>query len=46
MSILIKNGTVVLDEKIENLDIYIEDEKIQKIGKNLNLSAEKIIVIF
>ena len=43
MSILIKNGTVVLDEKIENLDIYIEDEKIQKIGKNLNLSAEKII---
>lgn len=39
MSILIKN--IILDGKKQ--DIYIEGEKIKKIGKNLNLKAKKKI---
>lgn len=43
MSILIKNGTVILSEKSDMLDIFIEDDKIAKIGKNLDVDADKII---
>lgn len=37
MSILIKN--IILDEK--KRDIYIEGNKIKKIGENLNLKAKE-----
>ncbi|AHF81214.1 amidohydrolase family protein [Thermococcus paralvinellae] len=45
MGILIKNGYVVYGENLEVLkaDIYIEDNKITKIGKNLNISADYVI---
>ncbi len=43
MSILIKNGTIVtaVDEFIG--DIFIEDEKISAVGKNLNLKADEVV---
>ncbi|MBR1736128.1 MAG: dihydroorotase, partial [Firmicutes bacterium] len=46
MNILIKNG-IVIGEGIpdnETNDIYIEDGKIKKIGKNLKENAEKVYV--
>jgi len=43
MSILIKNGHVVTCESDYLADIYIEDDKIVAIGKNLNYDADKII---
>ncbi|ADT84856.1 amidohydrolase family protein [Thermococcus barophilus] len=45
MSILIKNGYVIYGENLDVMkaDIYIEDNKITKIGKNLNISADYVI---
>lgn len=45
MNILLKNGTVI-DYKTntnEKLDVYIENEKIVEIGKELSKSADRII---
>ncbi|WP_324735035.1 amidohydrolase family protein [Thermococcus sp. SY098] len=45
MSILIKNGYVIYGENLDVMkaDIYIEDNRITKIGKNLNISADYVI---
>lgn len=43
MSVLIKNGRVITASEDFIADIYIEEEKIVAIGKNLNYSAKKII---
>lgn len=43
MSILIKNGHIVTAESDYIADIYVEDEKIVAIGKNLNYEASKTI---
>lgn len=42
-TLLIKNGTIVTASDIYKADIYIEDEKIHTIGKNLNLNSDKTI---
>ena len=33
--LLIKNGTVVNDDKAEALDVYIEDSRIKQLGNHL-----------
>ena len=43
MSILIKNGLVANAAETYYADVYIEDEKIVAIGKNLSYPADKII---
>lgn len=43
MSILIKNGRIITASDDYVADIYIEDEKIVAIGKNLSFKAEKTI---
>ncbi|NJE08400.1 N-ethylammeline chlorohydrolase [Thermococcus sp. M39] len=45
MSILIKNGYVIYGDelKVIKADVYIEENKIAKIGKNINLSADYVI---
>lgn len=43
MSLLIRNGNVVLSEKIEKCDIFIEEDKISKIGSDLNQKADRYI---
>lgn len=43
MSILIKNGRIITASDDYQADIYIEDEKIVAIGKNLSYSADKTI---
>ncbi len=45
MSILIKNGHVIYggELKIVEADVYIEGNKITKIGKNLSVSADYVI---
>ena len=43
MSTLIKNGRIVTAVDDYNADIFIEDEKITQIGKNLEKGADKII---
>jgi dihydropyrimidinase len=43
MSILIKNGRVVTAAESYIADLYIEEEQIVAIGKNLNYAADKII---
>ena len=43
MSILIKNGRVVTAAESYIADVYIEEEQIVAIGKNLNYAADKII---
>ena len=35
MSLLLKNGQVCYNDKLQNLDILIEDNKIKKIDKNI-----------
>lgn len=42
MSILIKNGQIVTASESYVADLYIEDEKIVAIGKNLKYKADKI----
>lgn len=42
MSLLVKNGRVVTEEGIKELDILLEEGKIKKLGKNLNEGAEVI----
>ena len=43
MSTLIKNGRIVTAVDDYNADIFIEDEKITQIGKNLEMGADKVI---
>ena len=45
MNILLKNGTVVdyASNTNENLDILIENDKIKKIEKNIDVRADKVI---
>jgi len=43
MSILIKNGRIITDDKDYYADVYIEDEKISEIGVGLSVRAEHII---
>lgn len=43
MSIIIKNGNVVLEDGIYQKDILIEDEKIVKVEKNLKEKSDKCI---
>ena len=43
MSVLIKNGRIVTAGDDFHADIYIEDEKISMIGKDLNVEAAKVI---
>lgn len=43
MSIIIKNGRIITDEKDFQSDVYIEDEKISEIGVDLSIRAEHII---
>lgn len=42
-SLLIKNGTIVTASETSHADVYIEGEKIHTIGKNLGMSADRII---
>ena len=42
-TLLIKNGTIVTANDKYDADVYIVDEKIHTIGKNLNLDANKTI---
>lgn len=43
MTVLIKNGEVYFEDSLSPLDIYIENEKIKYIGKDLNYDAKKVI---
>ncbi len=43
MSILIRNGDVVLPDRTEALDIYIEGERIAQIGKGLQQKATTVL---
>ncbi|NVF12313.1 dihydropyrimidinase [Anaerococcus sp. AGMB00486] len=43
MKTLIKNGKVVLKDKVDFLDILLEGRKISKIGKNIEEKVDKII---
>jgi dihydropyrimidinase len=43
MSILIKNGNIVTASDNYVADIFIEDEKISAIGKNLQVKADEVI---
>ena len=43
MSILIKNGRIITATDDYVADIYIEDETISAIGKNLNINADTVI---
>ncbi len=42
-SLLVKNGTIVTATDKYEADVYIEDEKIHTIGKNLKLNTDKTI---
>lgn len=43
MDLLIKNGTIVTAEGIFTADIAVKDGKIQSIGMNLTMEADKIV---
>ena len=43
MSLLIQNGRVITAVDDYEADIFIEDEKISVIGKNLQMNADKVI---
>jgi 5-methylthioadenosine/S-adenosylhomocysteine deaminase len=45
MSILIKNGYVIYGENLDVIraDVYIEGNRISKVGKNLNIGADYVI---
>ena len=43
--LLIKNGKVVNEGSIQELDVYIEDGVIKKIGKSINISENNVKVI-
>lgn len=46
MSLLIKNGRVITAADDYVADIYIENEKVKIIGKNLDINADKVIDAF
>lgn len=41
MKKLIKNGTIVLEDKVIQGDLLIEDEVIAEIGQNLDAEADR-----
>ena len=41
--LLIKNGTVAYSNNIQKMDIFILDDKISKMGRDLSEEADKII---
>ncbi len=43
MSVLIKNGRIITADADYTADIFIEDETISTIGKNLNVQADTVI---
>jgi len=43
MSILIKNGRIITAEQDYHADVYIENDKITTIGRELNIQADKVI---
>ena len=43
MSILIKNGRIITAEQDYHADVYIENDKITTIGRELNIQADKFI---
>ena len=43
MSILIKNGRVITAVDDYHADIFIEEDKISVIGKDLQIEADKVI---
>ncbi len=43
MSILIKNGRIITAEQDYHADVYIENNKITTIGRELNIQADKVI---
>jgi dihydropyrimidinase len=43
MSILIQNGRIITADSDQVADIFIEDEKIKAIGKNLSMTADETI---
>ena len=45
MSVLIKNGRVITATDDFFADIYIQDDKVMAIGKDLNFDADTIIVL-
>ena len=36
MSLLLKNGQVYYKDKLQNLDIFIENDQIKKVGKDID----------
>jgi allantoinase len=42
-SLLIKNGTLILEDKTAHADVLIEDGKITKIAKNITTTADEVI---
>ena len=42
-SLLIKNGTLILEDKTTHADVLIEDGKITKIAKNITTTADEVI---
>ena len=43
MSLLIKNGTVVTATEMARADVFIKSDKVQAIGVNLNVTAERTV---
>ncbi len=43
MSILIRNGLVLKDGELKKLDVYIEGDKIEKIGADIRVSADRTL---
>ncbi len=42
MSLLLKNGQVYYEDKLQNLDIFIENNKIAKVDKDISNNAQEI----
>ena len=42
MSLLLKNGQVYYKDKLQNLDILIENDRIKKVGNDIGDNAKEI----
>ena len=42
MSLLLKNGQVYYKDKLQNLDIFIENDQIKKVGKDIDDNVQEI----
>ena len=42
MSLLLKNGQVYYKDKLQNLDILIENDQIKKVGNDIGDNAQEI----